>query len=153
MSLRPFERFVQGVYHHLGTALPDDFDADEPVHGFEFDHHGMAVKILEASDDDDPRVLVFCVFGGLPAETELDGLRKLMEINLFLGNEGNTVFGRDAATGEINFRYEQLLSTIALDNFVDALDQLAAQAAEWRETWFLDDARAGTPEMSAFQFA
>lgn len=154
MSLTHFEQFAHGVVSVLGVPMPDHFDdGDEPMHGLEFDHHGMPVKLLEASDEPDPHVLVFCVFGKLPAELELEGLRKLMEINLFLGNEGNTVFGRDAETGEVNFRFEQQLSTLRLEGFVDALDQLAAQAAEWRETFFLDDAAAETPGFSAFQFA
>jgi len=154
MALTHFEQFVHGMVQALAVPLPDNLDdGEEPLHGLEFNHHGMPVKLIEASDDADPRVLVFCVFGKLPAEMELEGLRKLMEINLFLGNEGNTVFGRDAETGEINFRFEQALSTIRLDGFVDALDQMAAQATEWRETFFLADEAEDAPGFSAFQFA
>jgi Tir chaperone protein (CesT) family len=96
---------------------------------------------------------VFCVFGRLPAEIELQGLRKLMEINLFLGNDGNTIFGRDPDSGQVNFRFEQNLAETTIEGFVDALDQIAGQAAEWRDNFFLGDDAEETPEFSAFQFA
>jgi len=153
MTISTFEQLVQCVYQHLEVrapeALPDD---DEPLHGLEFNHHGMEVKLIETDEGNSPRVLVFCVFGALPAEFELEGLRKLMEINLFLGNEGNTVFGRDAESGEVNFRFEQQLARIDLNEFIHSLDQLAAQAAEWRGNFYLNDDDENA-EMGAFQFA
>jgi len=155
MTIASFEQLVQAVVRHLEVPVaPEGAEGDEPLYGFQFDHYGMEVRLIQASDDTDVRVQVFCNFGTLPVERECAGLRKLMEINLFLGNEGNTLFGCDAETGEVNFRFEHALSTIRLDSFFDALDRLAAQAAEWRHTAFLDDtADADSSAFSAFQFA
>lgn len=153
MAINSFEQLIQGVYQHLDIEIPEMAD-DEPIHGLEFDHHGMEVKMVETSEAPDARSLVFCNFGSLPAEQELDGLRKLMEINLFLGNEGNTLFGRDPDSGEINFRFEQTLAGTTIESFVESLDQIASQAAEWRTDYFLgDDDESGDAEFSAFKFA
>lgn len=155
MTIASFEQLVQALAQRLAVAVDTPAeDVGEPLYGFEFNHYGMTVRLMQITDDDDARVQVFCNFGRLPAELEREGLRKLMEINLFLGNEGNTLFGCDAETGEINFRFEHLLSTINLDNLFESFDRLAAQAAEWRETYFLeDDAELDSPQFSAFQFA
>ncbi len=153
MAITTFEELVHGVYRHLdidNSQLPED---DEPIHGLEFEHHGMDVKMVETAEPPDARALVFCTFGTLPADHELEGLRKLMEINLFLGNEGNTIFGRDPDSGQINFRFEQTLSDTNIEGFVESLDQIAGQAAQWRETYFLDDDEHANTEFSAFQFA
>lgn len=153
MSMTTFPGLVQALVQQLALPVTVDGDPDEPLHGFEFDHFGMTVRLVEDGPDEEPRVLVFCDFGVLPAAAELEGLRKLMEINLFLGAQGYSVFGRDAASGAINFRFDQDLAHLHLDTFVNALDQLAAQAAEWRQTWFLDDAGEETPSFSDFLMA
>jgi len=135
---------------HIDNLIKDD---DEPMYGFEFDHHGMKVSLMRTSDEANARLVLFCDFGMLDSATELRAMRKLMEINLFLGLESNSAFGCSPDNGGISFRCEHALPIHDIDRFVATLDQIAAQATIWRRDYFLDEDSEAEADFSMFQFA
>jgi len=135
---------------HIDNLAQDD---GELMFGFEFDHHGMKVSLMRTSDDKDARLMLFCDFGMLDSATEVRALRKLMEINLFLGHESNSAFGCSPDNGAVSFRCEHALPIQDIDQFVTMLDQIAGQATIWRRDYFLDEASEAEADFSMFQFA
>lgn len=85
-------------------------------------------------------VTVYTNFGDVPAALETQVYRRLLEVNLFLPLAHGPRWCVDADNGQVVFAFQ--CQPLSAQQLLGILEQAAAQARTWRQTYFLDQTQS-----------
>jgi hypothetical protein len=128
----------------LEGCEPSEPGSTSATAAFEFELYSQSFMLLHHAPGD-PRVAVYCCFGAVPVALETSALYRLLEINLGLAESGGGVFGVDAETRQIVFRFDVNLRVAIAQSLLGALRRVAEQAGQWQATGFIDKSAAAHP--------
>jgi hypothetical protein len=104
------------------------------------------VQFVFSSDPLQPDAITgYCCFGELPPRRHESAMWRLLEMNLSNAASGWASFGIDASSHDVVYAFRvnpRLTSAVTL---LQAIQALAGQAREWRNTCFLHAAEPGPP--------
>ncbi|MGV3656151.1 MAG: CesT family type III secretion system chaperone [Noviherbaspirillum sp.] len=146
---RQYIALVEDIFRELGFAPPEmTHDPDLPL-AMELELEGATFEIVHSPGEHPQQILVECRFGTPPREREAAVLARLLEVNLELARAHQAAYGIDAATGEVIHAFRQALDQAGARALLETMKQIAVQAAQWRDTHFLDGAPA--PQAPGFE--
>jgi hypothetical protein len=129
---------VQRLTQSDATVLPGNGSSTDLT--VEITLHGFAFKLSHGNCSDPAVFTVECCFGPIPAEQAQDVLLRMLHINRALADVSTgAAFAIDRATGAAVFAKLHLLNMPDGRALLDAMTWMAAQARQWRSTFFLDD--------------
>jgi hypothetical protein len=99
----------------------------------------LLMQFADAQDD----LVVYCVFGQVPAAEEAAVMRRILEVNLGLVRQRRAGFGLDVYTNELTYAFV-VPSTVAATPLQATMTAIARQAHEWRKNHYLATRPAAT---------
>ncbi|WP_395689483.1 CesT family type III secretion system chaperone [Caenimonas koreensis] len=107
-------------------------------HTGNFKFNGVALTIALDSREGQ-LVQVFIDFGACPTDKALPVYKRLLEVNLLLGAQGSPRLALDPVTDRVVFTYSSALHGLTAQALLAGIEQVAGQASEWRESFFIDE--------------
>ncbi len=134
-----FARLVRDVYNELRYEVPAinpdpsvPLTFDVTVEDVEF---AVSYNPVQSVD----QLSVFCRFGRVPEEIEVQVLYRLLELNLVISLVQATVLGIDPESREVIYHFKADLKRVSARSLLDSLILAAEQAKQWQSDHFMED--------------
>jgi hypothetical protein len=108
---------------------------------------GTTFSLLDSADFEAGTIAYFCDFGPVPDTADrADILLRLLQRNLLMAGVRTPSFAMNYETGMVQLIGRSSLKEVDAITLLNAFAQYAKQAAQWRQTYFLDPLRRTKPK-------
>lgn len=109
---------------------------------------GVNFTLVNASIEDFDAIGLYCDFGAPPSQKRVAVLERLLEINLSLHGFNTPLFTLNSESGHILLARVVPIEGLSALELMNLMNDYAVQAREWRENFFLEDAKSFTKASS-----
>jgi hypothetical protein len=137
MQVQIFRELVSQIFE---LAKIPDAQSVKDTANLEVD--GIKFTLMDSRIETESAVAVYCDFGEPPKARRADVLQLLLELNCAMSGANAPIFSINIETGHVILSCRVLTGKLTATDVLNILAQNAAQAKEWRKTYYLQNQNA-----------